>query len=191
VTGLVALSSGSAAETATLEHPRFRHLLDAVVYTGPGADTAALDGAAAVWVPEGTPRRRLRALAPALDAVLARGGTVLLFGDQQAGWPAGVEWTYRPAGGAGETVVPPGSAWAGTEVGAAAGRLHHHGVLTPPDGAEVLLAAPDDAPVVRAPVVAVDEYRHLVHPQVAGHGRTSLDRRTPRIAWLGCPQIAE
>ncbi|HVL84256.1 MAG TPA: hypothetical protein VM367_08250 [Pseudonocardia sp.] len=179
MTGLVALSSGSAAETATLEHPRFRHLLDAVVYTGPGADTAALDGAAAVWVPEGTPRRRLRALAPALDAVLARGGTVLLFGDQQAGWPAGVEWTYRPAGGAGETVVPPGSAWAGTEVGAAAGRLHHHGVLTPPDGAEVLLAAPDDAPVVHLDRVStpgallvstVDPLAHFGHTGSAEAG---------------------
>jgi hypothetical protein len=33
------------------------------------------------------------------------------------------------------------------EVGAAAAALHHHGVLAPPNGAEVLLAAPDGAAV--------------------------------------------
>ena len=145
--GLVALTSGSAAETTTLGEPRYRDRLAGVVYTGqpPGS---RLDGAGAVWVPEGTPRRRMIAFAPALDAVLARGGSVLLFGDHQAGWPATAAWTYRPAGGAGQTVTPAGSAWAGTGLGAAAGRLHHHGVLTPPPGADVLLAAPDGAAVV-------------------------------------------
>jgi hypothetical protein len=47
---------------------------------------------------------------------------------------------------AGQTTI--GAAWRDTEVGAAAAALHHHGVLAPPTGAEVLLAAPDVAAVV-------------------------------------------
>jgi hypothetical protein len=186
-TGIVALTSGSAAETATLAEPRYRERLAGVVYTGDGPD--ALADAAAVWVPEGTPRRRMRAFAPALDALLARGGTVLLFGDQQAGWPATADWTYRPAGGAGETVVPAGSAWDGTAVGAAAGRLHHHGVLTPPPGAQVLLAAHDGAAVVyldRAStpgtllVSTVDPLAHFGHTGSA-ESRDYLDALLPWV----------
>lgn len=185
---LVALTSGSAAETATLTEPRYRERLAGVVYTGD--DPGALAAADAVWVPEGTPRRRMRRFAPALDAVLARGGTVLLFGDQQAGWPTSADWTYRPAGGAGETVVPAGSAWDGTAVGAAAGRLHHHGVLAPPPGAEVLLAAPDGAAVVHLDrastpgtllVSTVDPLAHFGHTGSA-ESRDYLDALLP---WVG------
>lgn len=172
MTGLVALTSGSAAETTTYADPRFAAHLAAVAYTGADPGTpAAVPGAAgietaeAVWVPEGTPRRRMRALAPRLDAVLARGGAVLLFGDHQSGWPASVRWRYRPAGGAGETGV--GGAWAGTEVGAAARELHHHGVLDPPPGAEVLLAAPDGAAVAYLDrtllVSTIDPLAHFGH----------------------------
>ncbi|BBZ01505.1 hypothetical protein MCHIJ_09420 [Mycolicibacterium chitae] len=139
MTGLVALTSGSAAETATFAEPRHRAHLDAVVYTG--ATGNSIDDAAAVWVPEGTPKRRLSRLAPQLEALLGRGGIVLMFGEQQGGWPRSLRWTFRPVGGAGKTRV--GGAWLGTEVGAAAQALHHHGVLEAPDGAEILLAAPD------------------------------------------------
>lgn len=143
-TGLVALTSGSAAEAVTFAEPRHRDRLDAVVYTG-GPHRTAIDAADAVWVPEGTPRRRLGGLVPALDALLGRGGTVLLFGDHQAGWPSSVVWRFRSAGGAGRTRT--GGGWTDSEVGAAARQLHHHGVLDAPDGAEVLLAAPDGAAV--------------------------------------------
>lgn len=137
---VLALASGSAAETRTFAAYR-RWLVDVV-------DTrhaVALAGADVVWVPEGTPRRRLTALAPALNGVLDSGGAVLLFGDHQAGWPAHARWTFRPAGGGGQTTI--GAAWWGTEIGAAAAALHHHGVLAPPPGAEVLLAATDGAAV--------------------------------------------
>ncbi len=140
MTQVVALHSGSAAETRTFAAYRCR--LADVVDTRHGA---TLHDADVVWVPEGTPRRRLTALAPALDAVLHRGSAVLLFGDHQAGWPAHARWTFRPAGGAGQSTI--GAAWRETEVGAAAAALHHHGVLAPPNGAEVLLAAPDGAAV--------------------------------------------
>ncbi|MFN2495317.1 MAG: hypothetical protein ABR608_05340 [Pseudonocardiaceae bacterium] len=137
---LLALSSGSAAETRTFG--TYRRWLADVVDT---RHSASLAGADVVWVPEGTPRARLAALTPALDMVLARGGAVLLFGDHQAGWPVHARWTFRPAGGAGRSVI--GAAWRDTELGAAAAALHHHGVLEPPSGAEVLLAAPDGAAV--------------------------------------------
>lgn len=144
MSGLLALTSGSAAETTTFTEPRYRERLAAVAYTGSDEALGEVDG---VWVPEGTPRRRLLRLAPRLEALLSGGGTVLLFGDHQSGWPATADWAYRPAGGAGETHVPAGSPWSGTALGAAARRLHHHGVLFPPQGAEVLLAAPDGAAV--------------------------------------------
>ena len=170
---VVALHSGSAAETRTFAAYRCR--LADVVDTRHGA---VLHDADVVWVPEGTPRRRLTALAPALEAVLDRGGAVLLFGDHQAGWPAHVRWTFRPAGGAGQTTI--GAAWWDTEVGAAAAALHHHGVLAPPNGAEVLLAAPDGAAVAyldRAStagtmlVSTIDPLAHFGHtraPNAAG-----------------------
>jgi hypothetical protein len=76
-----------------------------------------------------------------------------------------VRWRYRPAGGAGGTAV--GGAWAGTEVGEAAHRLHHHGVLDPPAGADVLLAAPDGAAVAYLDgtlfVSTVDPLAHFGH----------------------------
>jgi len=61
VSGLLALSSGSAAETRTLGD--YRGHLAGVAYTGGPVEFVGADG---VWVPEGTPRRRLAALAPAL-----------------------------------------------------------------------------------------------------------------------------
>jgi hypothetical protein len=115
VTGLVALCSGSGAEVHTFAESRYREQLTGVGYTG---GTVELNGADGVWVPEGTPRRRLAAHAAGLQALLERGGTVLLFGDHQAGWPATVRWTYRPAGGAGDTVLP------STEHGFAGELLH-------------------------------------------------------------------
>lgn len=139
MTRLVAVSSGSAAESQTLDG--YRTHLHGVVYTGAPVD---LEDADAVWVPEGTPRRRLTALAPELERVLDRGGAVLLFGDHQGGWPATARWSYRPAGGAGDTVLGNGF---GGPVGEAARQLHHHGVLDPPPGVDVLLAAPDGAAV--------------------------------------------
>lgn len=169
MSGLVALTSGSAAETTTFAEGRYRDRLAGVAYT---ADPVDLDGAGGVWVPEGTPRRRLLALAPKLDALLSAGGAVLLFGDHQSGWPASAAWTWRPAGGAGETHLAADSGWSATEVGAAARQLHHHGVLTPPESAEVLLAAPDGAAVAyldRPPgggtlvVTTLDPLAHFGH----------------------------
>ena len=145
MSSLVALSSGSAAETRTWSEPRYRRFLADVVYTGGGA--GPLDSAGAVWVPEGTPRRRMAAVAAGLDAVLERGGAMLLFGEHQAGWPASVRWTYRPAGGAGQTILKTDAHGFAAGVGGAVTGLHHHGVLDPPPGAEVLLAAPDGAAV--------------------------------------------
>lgn len=142
MTGLIALTSGSAPETVTFGAARYRSRLLDVSYTGSEADLSA---ASVVWVPEGTPRRRMRALEPSLDAVLGRGGAALMFGDQQSGWPRATSWSFRPAGGAGQTSVE--GEWEDTEVGSAAQGLHHHGVLDPPPSAEVLLAAPDGAAV--------------------------------------------
>lgn len=146
---LLALSSGSAAEDRTWSDPRYRDWLAGVAYTGHVSGDAGRwrDDVDGVWVPEGTPRRRLQALAPRLEEVLARGGALFLFGDQQAGWPASVAWTWRPAGGAGRTTLPTDALGFAGRVGDAVRALHHHGVLTPPPGAEVLLAAPDGAAV--------------------------------------------
>lgn len=146
MTRLVALSSGSAAEARTFSDPRYRTRLAGLAYSGgDGHDLG--DDVDGVWVPEGTPRRRLTALAPRLEHLLERGGTVLLFGDQQAGWPVSVRWIYRPAGGAGKTTVPTTARGFAARVGAAATALHHHGVLEPPAGSCVLLTAVDGAAV--------------------------------------------
>jgi hypothetical protein len=149
-TRVLALCSGSAAETRTLA--AYRGRITDVLHTRHSADPAnadlveaALADADVVWVPEGTPQRRLLGLAPALDGVLARGGVVLLFGDHQAGWPKHASWTFRPAGSAGRTV--PRGIWRGVGIGSSAAALHHHGVLDPPPGAEVLLTTWDGAAV--------------------------------------------
>jgi hypothetical protein len=187
---VVALCSGSAAETRTFA--AYRGWLSDVIDTRRSdvIDTrhgANLGDADVVWVPEGTPRRRLAALVPVLDAVLARGGVVLLFGDHQAGWPAHAAWSFRPAGGGGQTSI--GGSWRGTEIGAAAGALHHHGVLAPPGDAEVLLAAPDGAAVAYLDqtstagatfVSTIDPLAHFGHTAAADAARF-LDQLMPWV----------
>ncbi|MGH3900553.1 MAG: hypothetical protein ACRDTA_20360 [Pseudonocardiaceae bacterium] len=73
-----------------------------------------------------------------------------------------------------------GAAWRDTEVGVAAAALHHHGVLAPPTGAEVLLATPDGAAVayldrVTTPgttlVSTVDPLAHFGHTGATDAGR--------------------
>ncbi len=186
MTGLVALCSGSGAEVHTFAESRYREQLTGVVYTG---GTVELNGADGVWIPEGTPRRRLAAHAAGLQALLERGGTVLLFGDHQAGWPATVRWTYRPAGGAGDTVLPSIEHGFAAQVGSCAQQLHHHGVLDPPPGADVLLAAPDGAAVAYLDrtstrgtlfVSTVDPLAHYGHTSDAG-SRRFLDAFLPWV----------
>lgn len=180
MSGLVALDSGSAAEARTFD--KYRDHLAAVAYTG---GPVTLDDAEGAWVPEGTPRRRLAALVPALEALLGRGGTVLLFGDHQLGWPSTARWSYRPAGGAGKTVLP-GGGFTGA-LAAAARRLHHHGVLDPPPGTDLLVTAPDGAAVayldrVSTPgalfVSTIDPLAHFGHTADAA-ARCFLDTFLP------------
>ena len=186
MTGLVALTSGSAAETATFAEPQHRAHLYAVVYTGE-TGSSAIDDAMAVWVPEGTPKRRLSRLAPQLEALLDRGGIVLMFGEQQGGWPRSLRWTFRPVGGAGQTRI--GGAWSDTEVGAAGQALHHHGVLDAPAGAEVLLTAPDGAAVAYLDrpasggtlmVSTIDPLAHFGHTRAPGSARV----RAAFLPWV-------
>lgn len=176
MSGLVALCSGSEVELQALGTPRVRRHIGVVVRTNDPGVLDVLDDADVVWVPEGTPRRRLRMLAPALDAVLQRGGMALLFGDHQAGWPASVRWTWRPAAGgvrvAAGAEEHPFTRASGTQ----ACQLHHHGVLTAPEGAEVLLTAADDDAAVAyldrvttAGALLVSTIDPLAHFGGAGH----------------------
>lgn len=151
--GLAAVYGGSASHHRALTTSKYaRHLRGGVVYLPEMADTdlTGLDG---LVIPERTHHGLLEAAAPRVLELLDAGGTVIAFsgGESLPGFLPGVRWEHRPT-----------NFWWWLEPGAALGlrtpdpahplfrhlglrdcTWHYHGVLTPPDGAEVLVELPD------------------------------------------------
>lgn len=141
------LYGGSLPEHRVISDERYRPWFTKTVYLPElTADVLAdLDG---LYIPEGTNHRRLQAASAIVQGFLARGGTVLLFGDQPVSWLPGIAWEFRPALAAPKLVA------GGPDLGynAALPPLdqiwHHHGVLRPPAGASTLLSTEDGAGVL-------------------------------------------
>ncbi len=158
---LVAVYGGSSAHHRALHEPKYARWLAGTVYLPELAD-ADLSGYDAVLVPERLHAGLQAASRPRLLDTLARGGTVVLFGDQTVyaerprGWLPGVDWEHRPT-----------NYWWWREAGATSGlranlpdhplwqhitlddaTWHQHGVFHPPPGAEVLISTDDGGAVL-------------------------------------------
>jgi hypothetical protein len=150
--GVAAVYGGSAHHYRALTTPKYaRHLTGGLIYLPDLADTD-LTGYDAVIVPERIHRGLLTSAAGRLQELLEAGGTVVAFsgGEPLPEFLPGVRFDPRPT-----------NYWWWLEPGADLGlhspspdhalfehlsmrdcTWHYHGALTPPDGAEVLVALP-------------------------------------------------
>ena len=150
--GLAAVYGGSAQHHRALTTPKYaRHLTGGSVYLPDLAGTD-LTGYAGVILPERIHRGLLTAAAGRVRDLLDAGGTVFAFsgGEPLPEFLPGVRWEHRPT-----------NYWWWLEPGADLGlrtpnpdhelfehltmrdcTWHYHGVLDPPDGAEVLVTLP-------------------------------------------------
>jgi hypothetical protein len=150
--GLAAVYGGSAWHHRALTEPKYaRHLTGGLLYLPDLADTD-LTGHPGLLIPERLHRGLLTRAAPRILELLDAGGTVAAFagGEPVPEFLPGVRWQHRPT-----------NFWWWLEPGADLGlrtpipehplfeRLamrdctwHYHGVLDPPDGAEVLVTLP-------------------------------------------------
>lgn len=150
--GLAAVYGGSAPHHRALTTPKYaRHLTGGTVYLPELAGTD-LTGLAGLVIPERMHHGLLEAGAERVLELLDAGGTVIAFsgGEPLPAFLPGVCWEHRPT-----------NFWWWLQPGADLGlrtpnpahpllrRLelrdctwHYHGVLTPPDGADVLLTLP-------------------------------------------------
>lgn len=143
---LAAVYNGSASHHRTLKESKYRRWISGTIYL-PTADLDNYDG---LLIPERLHRGKLNAAAGTVLAYLERGGTVLVFGggEHPPEWIPGLEWEHRHT-----------NYWWWLEDGADNGvrlaspdhdlfeRLgledvtwHYHGALSPPEGAESLIA---------------------------------------------------
>lgn len=152
---LAALYGGSASHHRGLHEPKYRRYFAAVIYLRDLAadDLAAYDG---LLIPERLHAPTLRAAAPQIVALLARGGAVIAFGEQPDPWLPGVRWEHRPTNFwwwrdplAPSGLVAPDPAHPFLRaVPLADATWHQHGVFAPPDGAETVIATTDGAAVL-------------------------------------------
>jgi hypothetical protein len=147
--GLTAVYGGSAQHYRALTEPKYaRHLTGGLIYLPELADTD-LTAYRGLLIPERLHRGLLTRAADRISALLDAGGTVIAFsgGEPVPEFLPGVRWQHRPT-----------NYWWWLEPGADLGvrlaadahplfqRLtlrdctwHYHGVLQPPDGAQVLV----------------------------------------------------
>jgi hypothetical protein len=162
--GLGAVYGGSSQHHRTLTAPQYaRYLTDGLIYLPDLADTD-LTRLAGLVIPERMHRGLLNRATRRVHELLDAGGTVIAFsgGEPLPEFLPGVAWEHRPT-----------NFWWWREPGAELGlrapspghplfsRLslrdctwHYHGVLDPPQGAEVLVALADGAALLYADQVS-------------------------------------
>lgn len=159
------LDGGAYYHHEAIRGPRFRDRFDRVLYVPDLAD-GDLDGCAAAIVADRILPAALRRKRRILLGFLARGGTLIVLGENRAHeWLPGVSWSFRPT-----------NFWWWLEEGADPGHRiaapdheifrfvrpadvvwHYHGLFAPPPGAEVLAAiAPQADPEGRGGAILYD-----------------------------------
>ncbi len=148
------LYGGSAAHHRALHAPKYRRLLDGILYL-PDAASAGLGGCTTLIVPERLHRGLLHRTAPAIRALLDEEGTVVLFGEQPTAWLPGLRWAHRPTnwwwwldGGPAPVVATAPGHSLFDRLTLADMTWHIHGVFDPPAGAEIVLTAQDGSAVL-------------------------------------------
>lgn len=151
---LAAVYGGTPFQNRTLNEPKYRKHIDEIIYLLdlPTVDLSQYD---AVIIPDRMHPDRLMEGQEGILRYLDQGGTVIAFGEQPTPLLPGVDWEYRPT-----------NFWWWLEPNARSGLVlrkpehslfnyltladctwHQHGVFTPPEGAETLVAM-DDGGVV-------------------------------------------
>lgn len=147
---LAALYGGAAPHHQALHDEPQRRWIDEIIYL-PEAPDADLAAHAGLLVPERLHRGLLHAAAPAIRALLERGGTVVAFGPQPTTWLPGLRWEHRPTnfwwwrepgGSSGLVAAQPDDEFF-RHVPLADATWHFHGVLYPPEGAQTLISSED------------------------------------------------
>ncbi|MGH4002308.1 MAG: hypothetical protein ACRDTJ_33125, partial [Pseudonocardiaceae bacterium] len=147
--GLAAVYGGSTQHHRTLTEPKYaQHLTGGLIYLPELADTD-LTGYQGLLIPERTHRGLLTRAAGRITELLDAGGTVIAFsgGEPIPEFLPSVRWQHRPTNY--WWWLEPG-ADLGVRLGPGVDQLfpqltlrdctwHYHGVLQPPDGAQVLV----------------------------------------------------
>lgn len=156
-----AVYGGSAAHHRALTVPKYARYLDRLVYL-PELAEADLSDLTVLVVPERLHRGCLHRARPVLQAMLERGGTVVVFGEQAVyhehpeGWLPGIRFEHRTtnywwwlerAAHSGIHGSAPGHSLFG-HLTMADVTWHHHGVFWPPDGTETVVATDDGGAVL-------------------------------------------
>lgn len=149
---LAVLDGGTFYHRETIHGDRYRHWFDRVIYA-PELTAADLAGVDALIVPDRLSPTLLRRHRALLNGFPTAGGTMVVFGENDVpSWLDGAVWSSRPTNfwwWLDPAAVPPHQFPAMDHP--LFGRIapgdaiwHFHGVLQPPDGAEVLVAVPAD-----------------------------------------------
>lgn len=151
--GLGAVYGGSGPHHRALNEPKYARWLGSLVYL-PDLATTDLSGLDGLIVPERLHRGLLDRARPALRALLERGGTVVLFGEQPVygdspdGWlpgicfeprPTNYWWWLDPEAPSGLVAAAPGHEFF-DHVTLDDATWHQHGIFRAPADAEVLVA---------------------------------------------------
>jgi hypothetical protein len=152
---LAAVYGGDAAQHRVFSEPKYRRHFTEIIYLLdlPTVDLTDFHG---LLVPDRLHQGRLLAASPHIGGFVARGGTVIAFGEQPRPWLPGVRWEHRPT-----------NFWWWLELNARSGLVlakpehglfrrltladatwHQHGVFWPPEGADTLIATEDGAAVL-------------------------------------------
>jgi hypothetical protein len=167
---IFAVYGGSAAHHRALHEPKYAQWLAGTVYL-PDLPEAELPAYDVLLVPERLHAGKLQAARPRLLEALGQGRTVVVFGEQSVygehphDWLPGINWTGRPtnywwwldreATSGLHSHLPEHGFWRYLTLEDAT--WHHHGLLQPPEGAEVLVTHRDPGETDRGAVLYVDD----------------------------------
>jgi hypothetical protein len=167
---ILAVYGGSAAHHRALHEPKYAQWLAGTVYL-PDLPEAELPAYDVLLVPERLHAGKLQAARPRLLEALDQGRTVVVFGEQSVygehphDWLPGINWTGRPtnywwwldreATSGLYSHLPGHGFWRYLSLEDAT--WHHHGLLQPPEGAEVLVTHRDPGETDGGAVLYVDD----------------------------------
>ena len=158
---VIAVYGGSAAHHRALHEPKYATWLAGTIYLPDVPDTDLSDHDVVI-VPERLHAGKLHAARPRLMEALEAGRTVVVFGEQSVygehprEWLPGIDWTPTPtnywwwldphATSGLHAHLPDHDLWRHLTLEDAT--WHHHGVLRPPAGAELLITHDDGGAVL-------------------------------------------
>ena len=154
MSGLGIIYLGSASHHWVLEQPKYNQYIDRSIYLLDLPD-APLDDLDGLIVPCRIHQERLYANADRVRAILDRGGTLMLFGEQPKAWLPGLDWEHRPTnfwwwreGGKSGLVatMPEHSLFEYMSLDDAT--WHYHGIFHAPAGAESVIEIEDGGTIL-------------------------------------------